>query len=264
MKKIIVITLWIVMFAGTMVIFGFAVAEQKKVTCTGATIILQDDGKPGFINETDIRKIISTLYNPLEGRCLDSINTQKIAEKLIKNPYINYARVIKALSGQIKVELKRSKALVRVINQQGTSFYLGHQGEALPTSQQFIPKTLVATGYITDAPDLSAKFNYDPMSNPLQANSLLSRIYLLASEINQHNLLKESIGQIYVNRQKEFELVPSSGNHVILIGNGENLEHKFENLLAFYQAGMNKIKPEDYNIIDLRYKDLVYCKKSNQ
>ncbi|MBE0637740.1 MAG: hypothetical protein IH598_04410 [Bacteroidales bacterium] len=265
MKKILIITVWIVIFAGIMVIFGFAVAEQKKVTCTGAVIILEDNNQQEFINEQDILKIIQQLYNPLEGRYLDSINTGKIAETLNNNPYIREAEVIKSLTGQIKVELSRSEALVRVVNQKGDNFYLGTEGEVMPISKTFIPKILVANGYIPDIPDPGAKLRYKGLNNPIQAKSILPQIQYLAGKLAAHSVFRHSIEQIFVNQLEEIELVPSTGDHIILIGNVSDLDHKLENLLAYYQAGMPKLDTtEHYNVIDLKYKDQVVCKNTIQ
>jgi len=56
-------------------------------------------------------------------------------------------------------------------------------------------------------------------------------------------------------------MVPSSGDHIILLGDVENLNHKLENLNAFYQAGISKLEEGEYKIFDLRFKDQVVCKK---
>ncbi len=58
-------------------------------------------------------------------------------------------------------------------------------------------------------------------------------------------------------------MVPSSGDHIILLGDVENLNHKLENLNAFYQAGISKLEEGgEYKIFDLRFKDQVVCKKN--
>lgn len=265
MKKILQITFWLLLFAGIMVIFGFAVAEQKKVTCTGAVIQIMDAGEPGFINKQDILQIIAQLYNPLEGRYLDSINTGKIAAALNANPYIREAGVIKSVTGQIKLEVSRSRELVRIVNQTGDSFYLGTEGEVMPLSKKYIPKIIVATGFITDNPDPNAKLKYNELNNPMQVNSALPKIHYVAGKLAANPVLSAGIEQIFINKQGEIELIPSSGNHTILVGDVSNLDHKFENLLAFYQAGMPKLDTAiQYKVIDLKYKDQVVCKTSMQ
>lgn len=264
MIRILQITFWLTIFAGIMVILGFAVAEQKNVTCTGALIIIEDGENPGFIDEQDIRKIISNLYSPLDGRCLDSINTGAIVDALNSNHYLKHVRVYKSLNGQITVELSRTKSLVRVVNQQGHAFYLGTEGEVMPLSGKFIPKTMVATGYIPDLPNPAEKEKFNSLSPSKNPNSILLQIHFLAEKLNTHPVLKNSIEQIYVNQQGEIELVPASGDHIIALGNVDNLDHKLENLLAFYQTGLPKLTEGEYKLIDLKYKDQVVCKKAIQ
>ncbi len=72
MKKILQISFWLIILAGIIVIFGFAVSEQKKTVCSGLVINLKDAEQPGFIYEKDVRAIISQLYPSLRGKILDS------------------------------------------------------------------------------------------------------------------------------------------------------------------------------------------------
>lgn len=264
MKKILQIAFWMIVFAGIMVIFGFAVAEQKKVTCTGLEITLNGAEKPGFIDQQDIRRTILQLYNPIEGRILDSINTALIVRELNRNPYLKDISVVKTLGGLIKLELSRTEALVRVVNTRGDAFYLSTEGYVLPLSQKHIPKTLIVTGYITDVPDPYAKLKYNLTDGNAPEKSVLPKIHLIAAKLASHLVLSRSIEQVYVTNRGEFEMIPAAGNHIILLGDANNLDHKLENLMAFYQAGMPKLKEEDYKIVDLKYKDQVVCKKTMQ
>lgn len=264
MKKILQIAFWMIIFAGIMVIFGFAVAEQKKVTCTGLEIKLNGAEKPGFIDTQDIRRIILQLYNPIEGRILDSINTELIARELNRNPYLKDVSIIKTLSGLIKLELSRTEAMVRVVNTRGDAFYLSTEGYVMPISLKYIPKTLIVTGFITEIPDPYAKIKYNLTDGNAHDKSVLPKIHLVAGKLANHLVFNRSIEQVYVTNRGEFEMIPASGNHIILLGDADNLDHKLENLLAFYQAGMPKLKEEDYKIVDLKYKDQVVCKKTMQ
>jgi cell division protein FtsQ len=261
MKKIFQIILWTCIFAGIIVILGFAVKDQKQVTCSGVSIVIRDNMHPGFINEDDISQIIQKHYEPLQGMYLDSINTGTLKATLESNPYVKEVNVYKSIPGEIRVELRRSQALVRVINKNGQGFYLGTKGEVLPTSNSYIPRTLVATGNITDSCDPGNKIVLNTPKDYHSSMTLLQQIFYLSSKILVHPVFSKSISQIYINSKGEFELMPAAGGHIIQLGNVENLDIKLENLIAFYQAGAKKLTESDYKIIDLKFNDLVVCKK---
>ena len=132
MKKILQIAFWMIIFAGIMVIFGFAVAEQKKVTCTGLEIKLNGAEKPGFIDVQDIRRIILQLYNPIEGRILDSINTELIARELNRNPYLKKVSIIKPLTGLINLDPSGTEAIVKWENPRENVFNLSTEESVMP------------------------------------------------------------------------------------------------------------------------------------
>lgn len=261
MKKILQISFWLIILAGIIVIFGFAVSEQKKTVCSGLVINLKDAEQPGFIYEKDVRAIISQLYPSLRGKILDSLNTAAITKELNRSPYLKNPIVVKTLNGLIKVQLERTEALVRVVNSKGDSFYLSKEGYVMPISRNYIPKTLIVTGHIYDSPNPYDKLIYNVNGGTASKKSILNKIFFLAVTIINHSVFNQSIDQIYVTDCNEFEMVPSSGDHIILLGDVENLNHKLENLNAFYQAGISKLEEGEYKIFDLRFKDQVVCKK---
>lgn len=261
MKNILQISLWAIVFAGITVIFGFAVAEQKRSLCSGMSITIHNDESPGFINAAEITAIIEKHCGKVEGKHLDSINTGVIAAALRNNPYVREAHVYKSIQGQISVELRRSKALIRVINKTGQAFYIGTLGEILPVSRYFIPKTLVATGNISINPENDKDGIFKNTEDKNKDVELMRDLHSVALTLKAHPVFGKSIGQIFLNSKGDMELLPAGGGHIILIGNAANLDIKLENLLAFYEAGAPKLNEKDYRIIDLKYNDLVVCKK---
>ena len=67
--------------------------------------------------------------------------------------------------------------------------------------------------------------------------------------------------QLHINENKEIELIPRVGNHIILLGSDEGLEAKFEKLMLFYQKGVQQIGWNQYSTINLKYKDQLVCLK---
>lgn len=265
MRRFLHIMFWLVITSGVMVLLGFVLSEQKKSLCRGLEIHLADANRPGFVMASDIEKIIRDLYDPLEGQLLDSINISLIYVRLNSNPYLKNVHVYKSLSGKIKVEAERNEALIRVVPEVGESFYLSKEGVAMPLHNSFLPHLRIASGIFHEKPVYKTK-NYGIASDqdPLKPAGEISSVYRIAVALERFPVLNKHIEQIYFNARGEFELVPVSGDHLILLGTCDSLHHKLENLLAFYQAGRKELKPEAYKIIDLRFMNQVICKKSIQ
>ena len=60
---------------------------------------------------------------------------------------------------------------------------------------------------------------------------------------------------------KEIELIPRVGNHIILLGSEEEMEAKFEKLMLFYKKGVQQTGWNQYSIINLKYKNQLVCVK---
>ncbi|MCC7233328.1 MAG: cell division protein FtsQ, partial [Bacteroidia bacterium] len=89
----------------------------------------------------------------------------------------------------------------------------------------------------------------------------LERVFRVADFLQNHPFWEAQIEQIYVNEKGELELIPRVGSHSVLIGEGKDLEKKFENLFLFYKEGLNKTGWNQYSIINLKYENQVVCTK---
>ena len=56
-------------------------------------------------------------------------------------------------------------------------------------------------------------------------------------------------------------MAPKIGDHVIELGSPDDLDSKFDNLLAFYRKGMPRAGWDTYSKISLKFKDQVVCTK---
>jgi len=64
-----------------------------------------------------------------------------------------------------------------------------------------------------------------------------------------------------VNERHELELIPRKGNHVVLLGDTQELKEKMNKLFIFYTQGLNKIGWNNYQVINIKYKNQVVCSK---
>jgi cell division protein FtsQ len=56
-------------------------------------------------------------------------------------------------------------------------------------------------------------------------------------------------------------MVPKVGDHVVELGDANDLDGKFANLVAFYRKGMPRAGWDTYSKISLKFKGQVVCTK---
>ena len=69
------------------------------------------------------------------------------------------------------------------------------------------------------------------------------------------------VEQIYINSEREFELIPRIGNQLIIFGDIDNYEYKFGKLKSFYLKTLPYVGWNTYNEINIQYSNQIICKK---
>ena len=75
----------------------------------------------------------------------------------------------------------------------------------------------------------------------------------MALYINSVPFWKAQVAQLNVNDDREIEMFPTIGNHVVLLGKPEQNEEKFNRLFSFYKQVWAKVGLEKYETIDVRF-----------
>src|SRR5690606_27385141 len=156
------------------------------------------------------------------------------------------------MNGVMSITIEQREAVVRVINLRGEDFYIDRNKVKLPLSDHFAPKVLVANGFIGE----SYNGDLDSVQTPL-----LAELYETASFISKSTLWNDQISQLFVNRNKEIEMVPLVGEHQIILGNADSLEVKFDKLLLFYKHVIPTVGWGVYKSVNLSFANQLVCTK---
>jgi cell division protein FtsQ len=261
MKKFFQIVLWGLVLSGISVILGFALIEQQSVKCTTLSVRISDENMYGFISAKEIEKLVYKEFDSIRGIPVDSLDIGLLERDIEANPYIKSVNVYTTIHGGLTVEADREEALIRIINKKNESFYLSRSGKPLPGSRNYTPHVTVASGNINESYEAIKDNNMISGFSSSGKNSILVQLFKLAEALEANQYLNNHIKQVYINNKGEIEFIPEGGQYVILLGDVSDLEMKFENLLAFYQAGLPKVGAENVSVINLKYKNQVVCKK---
>ncbi len=118
----------------------------------------------------------------------------------------------------------------------------------MPPSERTIDKVPVFTGF--------------PDKKTIKDSALLNGVNSLSSYISTHPFWSSQVAQIDIAGTCgagcwEFEMVPVVGRHVVKLGDGNNIDQKFQRLFAFYQQVLNCTGFDHYKTIDVRFEGQV-------
>lgn len=260
MKKIIYIGLWVVFFLGTIALLSASKVKQGSKICEELQIKIDTKSGMHFITNDDISVHLRKMnMNPI-GKPMSEVSIEDLEKTISTIPEIKNAEVYSTIDGKIGIEIEQRVPVVRVIKNNGSSFYIDEDGYQMKVSEKYYPRLLVVTGYVSDeTTDLSAR---RIALDPIKSKSFkMDDIFKLVRFINKDKFWKAQIQQIDITRSGEIELIPTAGDHRIIFGTLENMEGKFNKLFIFYKEGLSNAGWEFYKTVNVKYKHQIICTK---
>ena len=248
-----------VVISAIIIALGFVNKSQETLVVKQPIINIDYETENRFINEQDV---LYQIMNPTDTTPLfiKNVDVNELERKINNNPSIKEAEVYKTIDGNLIVDVKQRRPIVRIFSKTG-SYYIDEKGSLMPLSNKYTSRLLVVSGELIEPFAKRYHFNYANLSDSIKAKTLLDDIFTISKYIDKSDFWKAQIEQVYVNKDLDFELVPKVGNHKIVLGGVENMKGKFEKLMIFYKKGLNKTGWNEYSIINLKYKNQVVCTK---
>lgn len=261
-RKIIHILLGIGIPLATLAILGFTAESNKSQPCSRIEISIADKDAVHFIAADDVRQMIDNQADHLEGHPIGPGLLARLKKQVEANPYVQTAAIYRSIEGDLHVKISQRRPIARVINTSNQSFYIDNNGLLMPFSDDYTARVMLASGSIHAAYSPVTDLVEMPNNAVLPATELrLRALYKLALYIDADPFWKAMIDQIYVTNNGEFELVPVNGAHIIEFGHADNLDEKFNKLMAFYRFGIGQVGWNYYKRINLKYHKQVVCAK---
>lgn len=200
-------------------------------------IIMDPLSKDHFVNEEIINKLlkIEKIKKKIGQLCIFTME-----KKLNNYPFIKKSEVFLSVDGTLNIKILQKEPILR-IKDGNKEYYLTKEAENLELSSIYSSKVLLAKG----------SFSKEEKKHLAD----------LVQTINSDEFLKNQIISIKKTVPNLFILIPKIGNHHIILGNIKDFKSKLNKLKAFYKQYLNKIDMNQYQSIDLQYKDQVVAKK---
>jgi cell division protein FtsQ len=242
------VTAFVVLFVFTLT---SAVRQQKNLVCSSIQVKIDYESGMSFLNTDEIVSRINTLSDgDIVGKPLSQLDFRGIEVGLLKNPFVDKARVYIDHARCVHAEITQKQPIIRIINNDGVGYYLSDKDDKIPLCGKFTAHVPVAIGVVETREDLYGD------------SIVLSQIYGLAKYMQQDSLIGSLIDHIYVLPSGELELYTKFGYHTIEFGRADgSMKEKFDKLKTFYTQGLTKVGWDKYNVINLKYKGQIVCEK---
>ena len=241
-KKILSI-LAVVLLAGYLVYASVSMTDRHEDTrvCLGVDLHITDSLHFDLIDKDMVLATLQEHSLDPVGLPLEEIDLEKVEATLLLHPLVGKVQCYKTGGDMLRINISSKVPLVRVMNSRGQDFYVDSKGEIL--SQRSLAVQLpVATGYI------DRRFASDELLRVVRA-------------IDRSEFWKAQVEQINVTREGEIQLVPRVGDHLLILGTADDVEHKLDRLMNFYAKGLDNVGWNKYRSISVAYENQVVCKK---
>jgi cell division protein FtsQ len=249
-KKIALATLWLLLGCGSTFLLVAAVRKNDQKKCKGININITGVSNHYFIDQGDVKKIISTYAgDKLMGQPIENFDLGKMEKALKKEIWIRDAEMFFDNNDVLQAAIEEREPVARVFTSGGATFYIDSSLMMLPLSEKFSARLPVFTGFPSEAKVLKRT---DSM--------LLKDIRDISTAIQQDPFLMAMIDQVDITGERNFEMLPKMGNELIVFGDGSDAAEKFRKLKLFYKNVLLKTGWSRYSVISLQYKGQVVGK----
>ena len=250
-RKVLFIVIWLCIGGGMVSLLLAAITKKNNGLCKDYTITIEGAKNNLFIDNKDVEQLLfKTTKGPIKGDPVAAFNLYELELMLEKNTWIDEADMYFDNKDVLHVTITEKEPIARIFTTEGNTFYINDNGKKMPLSDKMSARVPVFTGY-TDNKKMNA------------ADSLfLKQVTNVAGFISNDSFWMSQVAQIDITADRNFEMVPLVGNHLVKLGNGENIEQKFNRLMVFYKQVLSKTGFDKYKVIDVQYKGQVVVSKS--
>jgi cell division protein FtsQ len=248
LKKILLITVWVVGGAGVMALLIAAIRIKREKTCNGYEIEIEAGREgQGFLPKKDVVQLLTMNGKErIKGKSTREFELQKMEARLERHQWIRDAELFFNNNQVLQVKIKERQPIARVITYSGNSFYIDSSCQRLPLSDKLSARVPVFTSFPSDKQNLKA-------SDRL----LIKQIKKLSTAIIKDPFWMAQVSQVDITPKRTFELIPTIGSHVIDFGDASDCDLKFHRLFVFYKQVLSKTGMEKYARINIQYNNQV-------
>jgi len=241
-RKILFVMLWVCIGGGMLSLLIAAIGKKNREDCADYVIAIKGNTNNFFIDANDIKKLLrSGAGSEIKGKKISEIDLKKLERLLRDNIWIRKAEMWFDKRNVLHVEVYEREPIARIFTMAGNTFYIDSTERKIPLSDKMSARVPVFTGF----PDKKVYTAKDSL--------LLNDVKNMAVYIKNDPFWMSQVAQINITPERNFELSPVVGYHLIKLGNGQDIDKKFNRLMIFYKQVLAQKGFDAYSTIDVQY-----------
>lgn len=248
--KFIGYTLWVTAGIALVVFLIAAMRKRDDKICKGLEVQIVDVNNNLFADKNDVKGMLQHLSPVINGKPIGDFDLLKMEKTLEGNIWIKDAELFFDNNEVLRVKVKERVPIARIFTTANKSYYIDGDFVRLPLSTRFSAQVPVFTGLPLD----KTRWNR-------QDSLLLQQVKAISEYVEASPFWKAQIEQVDYTVAHCFEIMPSVGNHIVRLGEGHDLERKFNNLFLFYKEVLAQTGWNKYALIDVQYKGQVVASR---
>lgn len=232
---------WLSVAIAGMVLLGAAASKKNAKLCKGIEVEIEGGDDHFFVDEKEVKQLLNA-NGSLSDRPVEGINLLLLEKRLENDRWIKNAELYIDNKQVIQVRVEENQPVARVFTKGGYQYYIDSSCNKLPLSDRLSARVPMITNFPSD------RTRWSRLDSGLMASLKEMALY-----INKVPFWKAQVAQLNVNDDREVEMFPTIGNHVVLLGKPEQFEEKLSRLFSFYKQVWAKVGLEKYETIDVRF-----------
>ena len=248
LKRPVKIALLVLCAVGLAVLVVVANVARSRSQVRGLEVVVRYGDTPELVDRQVVADSVLSRVPGLLHQRVKSVDCHRVAAAASRVPYLDKVSASVSVSGKVVVRADQRRPIARLYYG-SREFYIDRQGHLFPPSDKGFCNVLVAGGEFAE---------------PLRLDSLnaqVSALWRLALFLDEQADYGALIDQAFVLRNGDVMMVPKVGDHIVELGDVDDLDNKFSNLLAFYRKGMPRAGWNSYSKVSLKFKCQVVCTK---
>lgn len=224
-------------------VYVFVVIPTKSTgeKCQNLNVLIADSMYAGFVTKDAVADKLTRAHLHPVGTLMDSVNCQRIEQQLTKDAFIRNTVCYKSPLGVVNVIVEQRLPILRVMADNGENYYIDDNGFKMKPNG-YEADLVVVTGSVDD-------------------QFMKKYLVPLGLYLKDDPFWNDQLEQIYVTPNKELQLFPRVGEHIINAGAPIDMETKLANLRLFYEKVLSKSGWNMYKEITIAYQNQIVCKK---
>lgn len=249
-QQIVIKILWSIAAAALILLFVVSWKAKSEKLLTYIQIeLVGERAEALFMDEIAIRVILNE-QGVQVGMPIEKINLTQLEKFIEKTEWVKNAEFFINNKLVLEVKIEQRIPIARIFTASGSSFYIDNEGTRLPLKQLTVLNLPVFTGFPTDQLKLSKPDSV-----------LLKDVLFFAKTIQKDSFFMAQVAQVNIEPNGTFQMVPTLGDHLVLLGTVDQLEDKLNRLFTFYKKVWLGSGVNAYQYIDCRFNQQVVALK---